>query len=90
LVFSENVANDLELLNEASGVGNWEEVSQLAHKMKTSLGHFGVTSLKEVMLSLEHPQSFNLNQFDYFIAELNRVISEVLAGLRAEFPEVFK
>ena len=90
LIFSENVASDLQLLSKASNVGNWEEMSQLAHKMKPSLNHFGVTSLKDVVFSLEHPANLNLNEISYLVSELNRVVTEVLLGLKMDFPEVFK
>ena len=36
LVFSDNISNDILLINEAAKVGKWDEVRQLAHKMKPS------------------------------------------------------
>lgn len=88
-VFADNVAADLKQLNAAADEGNWEEVSSLAHKMKPSLNHFGVNSLKDVVLSLEHPGNFNLNHFTSLVSELDRVVKEVLSGLKNDFPNVF-
>jgi len=88
-VFVDNLATDLHMLNSAADVGNWDEVSSIAHKMKPSLSHFGVTSLKDVVLSLEHPANFNLNRFVHLVSELDRVVNEVLFGLKNDFPQVF-
>ena len=89
-VFADNIASDLQLLKAAADDGNWDEVSSIAHKMKPSLNHFGINSLKDVVLSLEHPANFNLNRFVYLVSELDRVVSEVLVGLKNDFPNVFK
>jgi len=89
LVFADNVSADIKLLKEAAADGNWGEVSSLAHKMKPSLHHFGVNSLKDVILSLEHPKNFDLSHFTFLVAELDHVISEVLLGLKNDFPHLF-
>ena len=88
-VFTENLAADLSMLNAAADEGNWEHVSSIAHKMKPSLIHFGVISLKGVMLDLEHPRNFNQNHFIALVSELDRVVNEVLYGLKSDFPQVF-
>ena len=90
MIFAENVTADLQFLNKAANAGSLLEMSQLAHKMKPSLNHFGVTSLKEVMVSLEHPDNLNRSDIAYLVSELNRVVTEVLLGLQNDFPEVFK
>jgi HPt (histidine-containing phosphotransfer) domain-containing protein len=89
LVFSDNISNDILLINEAAKVGKWGEVGQLAHKMKPSLKHFGVTSLVDVIADLEHQTSANPQHLNSLVNELNSVLNEVLSGLRSEFPEVF-
>lgn len=89
VVFVDNLSSDLRMLNSAADEGNWEEVSSIAHKMKPSLIHFGVNSVKEVVLSLEHPGNFNLNHFVSLISDLDAVVNEVLTGIKSDFPAIF-
>jgi HPt (histidine-containing phosphotransfer) domain-containing protein len=89
LVFSDNISNDILLINEAAKVGKWEEVGQLAHKMKPSLKHFGVTTLVDVIADLEHQTSSDTQYLNSLVNELDNVLNAVLRGLRNEFPEVF-
>jgi HPt (histidine-containing phosphotransfer) domain-containing protein len=89
LVFTDNISNDILLINEAAKAGKWEEVGQLAHKMKPSLKHFGVTSLVEVIADLEHQTSANAQHLTSLVNELNTVLNAVISGLKSEFPEVF-
>ena len=89
LVFSDNISNDILLINEAAKVGKWDEVGQLAHKMKPSLKHFGVTSLVDVIADLEHQTSSDTQYLNSLVNELDNVLNAVLSGLRSEFPEVF-
>jgi len=89
LVFSDNISNDILLINEAAKAGRWDEVGQLAHKMKPSLKHFGVTSLVDVIADLEHQTSADPQYLNLLVNELNSVLNDVLRGLRNEFPEVF-
>ena len=51
-VFAENVLSDLETMKNGSSRGDWSEVGQVAHKMKPSLNHFGINSLKYTILTL--------------------------------------
>ena len=89
LVFSDNISNDILLINEAAKVGKWDEVRQLAHKMKPSLKHFGVTSLVEVIANLEHQTNADPQYLNSLVNELSDVLNNVLSGLRSEFPEAF-
>jgi HPt (histidine-containing phosphotransfer) domain-containing protein len=89
LVFSDNISNDILLINEAAKAGKWEEVGQLAHKMKPSLKHFGVASLVDVIANLEHQTNTNPQYLNSLVTELNSVLNDVLSGLRSDFPDVF-
>jgi hypothetical protein len=89
LIFADNVNSDLQLLKQAANAGDWHEVGQLAHKMKPSLNHFGVTCVKDVILGLEHSENYEYRHITFLISELERVISEVLLGLKTEFPVIF-
>jgi len=88
-VFYDNISNDILLINEAAKAGNWDEVRQLAHKMKPSLKHFGVTSLVDVIANLEHQGDAAQQHLNALVDKLDSVINEVLNGLENEFPEAF-
>jgi HPt (histidine-containing phosphotransfer) domain-containing protein len=89
LVFSDNISNDILLINEAAKAGRWDEVRQLAHKMKPSLKHFGVNSLVEVIAGLEHQTNTDPQYLNSLVTTLDRVLTDVLSELRSEFPEAF-
>jgi len=88
-VFYDNISNDILLINEAANAGRWDEVRQLAHKMKPSLKHFGITSLVDVIAGLEHQGDVDPQRLKGLVNQLDSVINEVLNGLRNEFPEDF-
>ena len=90
LVFTEAVTADIAAMKVAAANNNWVEVGQLAHKLKPSLSHFGITTLTDVIRALEHN---NGSDPEYLTAHTNKVIKvmdEVMQGLREEFPAVFK
>ena len=89
LVFYDNISNDILLINEAARAGKWNEAGQLAHKMKPSLKHFGVTSLVDVIANLEHQANTDPQYLNSLVNELNSVLNDVLRGLKSDFPEVF-
>lgn len=88
-VFVNTVTVDLQLMRDAAAAGNWQEVGQLAHKIKPSLTHFGITSLTGIILALERPVNYDPENLNKFVAELNHLMQQVLTGLRAEFPDIF-
>lgn len=88
-VFKEATAADLEALKTAAGQGDWAEVAGLAHKMKASIAHFGVTSLKEPLKDLEHPGNSDPQYLKSLVNKVESVVQDVFAHLAQEFPEVF-
>jgi len=88
VVFADNVALDMQTLKQAASAGNWYEVGQLAHKMKSSLTHFGVNSLKDTISKLEHYGNSDAATLNLLVAEFDSVVSEVLVQLKQEFPTV--
>lgn len=89
LVFCDNISNDILLIKEAANNGNWHEAGHLAHKMKPSLAHFGVNSVSDIILALEHPGNNNPQHLRLLVAELDGVIIKVLDSLKSEYPDVF-
>jgi HPt (histidine-containing phosphotransfer) domain-containing protein len=88
-VFVDNIAQDTRAIKEAAGEGNWAEVGQLAHKMKSSLAHFKVDSLKDTIRGLEHPGNTDTQTLNTYVADFEIVINDVLTNLKQEFPAVF-
>ena len=88
-VFADTISKDNELLKETAAKGDWREVGQLAHKMKSSTAHFQVDAVKDTILQLEHYQNSNPAELNAHVQELDRVINDVLSNLKAEFPEIF-
>ncbi|MGN6178286.1 MAG: Hpt domain-containing protein [Mucilaginibacter sp.] len=84
-VFMETISVELATIQEGAAAGNWEMVSKAAHKIKPSLIHFGVTSLKDVVLELEHYQNSDPAHLKALVAQLVEVINDVLVNLKAEF-----
>jgi len=88
-VFSATTATDNVLVKEAAANGDWAEVAQLVHKMKSSLNHFQVSSLKETIAILEHYENSSATELNSRVLEFNGVVNNVLVHLKAEFPDSF-
>jgi len=89
LVFTENVIIDVAAIKTAASEGNWSEAAKVAHKIKPSISHFGIYSLKDVIRGLENYENSNRQQLNLQVTELDAVINDVLLNLTQEFPEIF-
>lgn len=89
VVFTDNLAIDLNAMKEAASVNNWPEVGQMAHKMKSSLMHFGVVSLKDTIAGLEHYGNSSEQALNGLVIEFESVVNSVIIHLKQEFPDVF-
>jgi HPt (histidine-containing phosphotransfer) domain-containing protein len=89
VVFKEATSTDLAALKTAAAQGNWTEAGGLAHKMKSAIAHFGVTSLKEALQNLEHQGDSDPQYLRSLVSEVDSVVQNVFAHLAQEFPEVF-
>ena len=90
IVFTDAVGADITALKVAAADNNWPEVGQLAHKIKPSLSHFGITSLTDVIKGLEHNSGTDPDYLNAMVNQLDKVMNSVLQGLKEEFPAVFK
>lgn len=90
IVFTNAVSADIIALKAAADSNNWPEVGQLAHKIKPSLSHFGITSLTDVIRGLEHNTGTDTAYLKAMVNQLDNVMDNVLTGLKEEFPAVFK
>lgn len=90
VVFSDAVSADITALKAAADNNSWAEVGQLAHKIKPSLSHFGITSLTDIIRGLENNNGTDPAYLKAMVNQLDNVMGNVLIGLREEFPAVFK
>ncbi|RYY34538.1 MAG: PAS domain-containing sensor histidine kinase [Sphingobacteriaceae bacterium] len=87
VMFCDVTGQDIDKMKEAAQQENWETVSQLAHKLKSTVGNMGVSSLKDIVRELELSKSDNPNAL---IAELDEKMNLVKAQLRADHPSAFQ
>jgi len=87
-VFVETLNTELVNIKQGAAAGDWETVGKAAHKIKPSLIHFHITSLKDVIFGLEHYETSTAAQLEPLVEQLEKVINDVLANLKAEFPEI--
>jgi HPt (histidine-containing phosphotransfer) domain-containing protein len=88
-IFIESIPQDLEALNHAHQKKNWEQVSFMAHKMKSTIDNLSVESLKINIRTLEGKnliQTLSEQEIDTHIAEVNTILNQVLEGLKEQFP----
>lgn len=88
VVFMETLKTELANVKEGAAAGDWERVGKAAHKIKPSLIHFSITSLKDVVTGLEHYQNSDPAHLQTLVVKLEEVINDVLVNLKAEFPGV--
>lgn len=84
-VFISTISADLRLLKEEAKQGHWPAVASIAHKIKSPLSQFGVTT-DGIIENLENQDGFNTSELNLFVEKLDAVISEVLFELKQEFP----
>ncbi|WP_035562047.1 PAS domain-containing hybrid sensor histidine kinase/response regulator [Hymenobacter sp. IS2118] len=87
--FIETTPAILAALDEALTRGNWEEVGDAAHHLKSSLDGLGVESLRHIIREIENygatpPTPLLAAQQ---VAQVRATTEQVMADLRAEFPE---
>lgn len=90
LVFTDAVGNDIIALKAAADTNNWTEVGKLAHKIKPSLSHFGITSLTDIIRGLENNTGTDPTYLKAMVNQLDNVMDNVMMGLKEEFPAVFR
>jgi HPt (histidine-containing phosphotransfer) domain-containing protein len=81
--FIEYAPIDADELAEFSKEKNWDEASKKAHKLKSSIRTIGVTSLSDVILSIEQDTRDQINmdticdRISNFIKTLNLVLENL-------------
>jgi len=85
VMFVDIISQDFEMLKENAASGNWAEVSQLAHRMKSTFGNMGVTSVLEFIKELEIGTDHAL----MIIKKLEDELVKVIAQMKSDYPGLF-
>jgi HPt (histidine-containing phosphotransfer) domain-containing protein len=74
---------EVENIRSLAMNNDWEAVSKIVHKIKTSLIHIRADSLKDNILRLEkHYNDYNTEELNAFINELCSAIVEIVGCLK--------
>ncbi|HWZ15969.1 MAG TPA: Hpt domain-containing protein [Mucilaginibacter sp.] len=84
-VFISSISADLQSLNEKAKLGDWKQVSTIAHKIKSPLSQFGIDA-GGVIGNLENQDGFNADELHLFTERLNALLNDVIYHLKQEFP----
>ena len=85
LMFVEVITDDFGKLKDAAGKNSWAEVSQIAHKMKSTLGNMSVTTLLPGVKALETGTDDRLLELE----KLDAGITQVLSQIKNDYPALF-
>lgn len=86
-VFLEEVPQDLEGLENALSAGNFEEVYQLAHKIKPNVDLLGMEQTRAAALEIETlgKSEANMPAIQIVFPNLKKDIEQVVAELKNDF-----
>lgn len=84
--FVEYAPQDALEMTEFSKSGNWDDTSKKAHKLKSSIRTIGVTSLSDLILTIETDakNEVNLDDISNKISEFNSTLEDVIESLQNE------
>ena len=86
LLFIETVPQNVKELVDATEKRNWEQVSKMAHKLKSTIDSMGIRTLREKIRSVEL-NAKNLEQLEILpntVKQIESVVSDCIRQLRAE------
>lgn len=85
-LFIETVPKNVEELNNALNRQNWDQVSKLAHKLKSTIDSMGIKSLKTDIreVELNAKQQVGLEKIPGLIDKLNLVIGKCIEQLQVD------
>lgn len=85
VMFVDFVGKDFEKLKDAAAKNNWTEVGQIAHKLKSTFGNMGVTSLVPYVVDLET----HTGEPEPLIKALDAGLEKVFAQLKHDYTDLF-
>lgn len=85
-LFIETVPVNLKELNSYLDAGNWEMVSKMAHKLKSTLDSMGIHSLNQDVRTVEHTAKKKeaLENIPALVQRMNIIIGQCIKQLEAE------
>lgn len=86
-VFLEEVPQDLESLEKALDVENYEQVYQLAHKIKPNVDLLGMEQTRAAALEIETlgKSEANMSEIQQVFPSLKKDIEQVVSELKKDF-----
>lgn len=86
-VFLEEVPQDLEGLEHALNTSNYQQVYQLAHKIKPNVDLLGMEQTRAVALEIETlgKNETNMSEIQKIFPSLKKDIEQVVSELRKDF-----
>jgi len=79
-MFSDEIENIRTLAND----DKWQEVSEIVHKLKTSLTHIRVVSLKQTVTDLEDYEKFGSEKLNTLAKEFCAALENMLIYLKID------
>jgi len=85
-MFCGQIPDTLKQLNQVSADGDHEQLSKLAHKLKSTIDHLAISPLQRTIREIEAVDEGNIPapKLAEMIAEVNDVLNRVLAELSEE------
>jgi len=86
LLFIETVPQNVQEMVEATGQQNWEQVSKMAHKLKSTIDSMGIRSLHDQIRAVE-TQAKNgtrLDRMPDMVGQVESVVSVCIQQLKSE------
>jgi CheY-like chemotaxis protein len=86
LLFIETVPQNVQELVDATGRKNWEQVSKMAHKLKSTIDSMGIRSLHNQIrtVELQAKNGEHLDQMTDMVRHVESVVSACIQQLRSE------
>ena len=86
-MFIETVPPGLHDLNQAVAGSEWERVSKMAHKLKSTIDSMGIDALKDDIRTIESnaKQQLETNNIPVLVEKVNEVVGQCVQQLKRDF-----
>jgi HPt (histidine-containing phosphotransfer) domain-containing protein len=86
-LFVETVPPSLVELQDAVEQQQWDKVSKVAHKLKSTIDSMGISSLKDEIRTIEAngKQQQNVDVIPVLVQKVNEVVNVCIVQLKADF-----
>ena len=86
-IFLDTIPPSIDQLNDELQKQDWDALSKLAHKMKSTIDSMGIVSLKDVIRHIESngKQKNNLESLPAWVKQVDEVLKESIQQLKRDF-----